>query len=72
MAQTMPTGDAETMRKQLREEFPEWSFIISTKNRWWASHTVTSETLGRDALEADSAEELRALLLEKTRRGGAR
>jgi hypothetical protein len=64
--------DVEAIRARLREEFPEWSIVVSSKSRWWASHTIVSETLGTDAIDADGPDELRELLLRKTSHGRAR
>lgn len=75
MAQTEPlTGTPEQVKAQLKREFPSWSFIVSSKGRWWASRStlLNSETLGADACDADNPDELRAQLVAKTPRGVGR
>lgn len=74
MAQTEPlTGTADQVKAQLKAEFPSWSFIVSSKGRWWASRSLlNSEHLGPDACDADDPNELRAQLVAKTPRGVGR
>ncbi|MEU9843169.1 hypothetical protein AB0C69_28550 [Actinomadura sp. NPDC048032] len=66
MSQDPPfEGSPEEIKAELSAMFQHWSVIFTRDTRrWWASRTgVVSETLGRDAVDADTPEELRARIV---------
>lgn len=69
----MTDGDiiatAEEAKAALRREFPGWSIIFSTRERWWATRNPvinrrTGRYIGHDctALDADTPDALREQL----------
>lgn len=65
----METQDAAAEKAALREEFPGWSFIHTDRDRWWATRNPERTSQARrladfrkSAVDADTPEELRALL----------
>ncbi|GAA4081728.1 hypothetical protein [Actinomadura miaoliensis] len=59
-------GDISRIKAALREEFPGWSILHTDRHRWWATRgPKPGEQVnnGESALDADTPEELRRLLL---------
>ncbi|MFP3968712.1 hypothetical protein SMC26_40890 [Actinomadura fulvescens] len=73
MARTKKDPNQQT-KAELRAEFPRWSIIITNRDRWWATRYPVEDPATRrlvdhsvTALDADTAEELRAMLGEVDR-----
>ena len=58
--------------RALRAEFKGWRFILSDRHRWWAMRgPLPPDRLNEvDAIDKDSAAELRAALVEESERQG--
>lgn len=57
----------DEMKTQLRQEYPDWSIITTDRGRWWATRgPQPGEQVnnGIAALDADSPDQLRALLIQ--------
>ncbi|MFC6886930.1 MULTISPECIES: hypothetical protein [Actinomadura] len=63
--------DIGEVKAELGREFPGWRFIVSDRRRWWALRGPLPPELVNevDVVDADTAEQLRALLGE-VRTGG--
>ncbi|GAA2636942.1 hypothetical protein SMC26_15860 [Actinomadura fulvescens] len=68
------TSIVDEVKARLRAEFPGWSIITTNRGRWWATRNPVRDPRTRrlvdhhvTALEADTAEELRAKLGEVDR-----
>ncbi|GAA2635438.1 hypothetical protein SMC26_08445 [Actinomadura fulvescens] len=71
---TPTNNDTQQTKAALRKEFPGWSIITTNRDRWWATRNPERDPKVRwlvdhsvTAVDADTAEELRAKLGEVNR-----
>lgn len=68
------TANLDQVKAELHASFPGWNMIHTDRGRWWATRQPEKDDCGRlvehsvTAVEADTADQLRAELERVTRR----